>query len=205
MRWRVWATFACLPVETPGLLEADFLRPIFLGVKYRVDTLEEEGTWRVRLFDGKHAHFSVRVTAEMFQEDETPVEPAATNAFERTDPAVRQQEDIVPGLKVSGAYACNAAALSALAARWRAVDRRLVALLAWSSYLVGMELPGESALFFKLVLRLAGTAPYPARMRYHATVSAVKSQIGQVKTDVSLLIGDSTVAFQKPARPLFRR
>ncbi len=81
-----------------------------------------------------------------------------------------------------------------LAARWGGVDRLLATLLCWSSYLVGMELPGESALFSKLVLHFDGTDPCPAKMLYRASVASVDSRFGQIMMDVSLLDGGSTVA-----------
>jgi len=178
-------------------LEAEFLRPMFLAVVYRVETSEEEGRWRGRLFDGSMPALRVTLTAEPFHGNETDEEIVAAEAFERLSPAVRQQEDIVPGLKISGAYTCNAAALASLAARWGIKDRLLATALAWSSYLVGMELPGEAALFSKLVLQFHGTARCPVTMVYHASVANVDSRFGQVETDVSLLTGVSTVASGK--------
>jgi NAD(P)-dependent dehydrogenase (short-subunit alcohol dehydrogenase family)/acyl dehydratase len=173
-------------------LEAEFLRPMFVGVKYRVETLEKEGRWEARLFDGSTPAVLVTVTGEVFHRNETPEEIVTASAFERRDAAVRQQEDIVPGLKISGVYACNAATLATVAARWGVVDRLLATVLSWGSYLVGMELPGESALFFKLVLHFHETARCPATMVYRASVAY--SGFGQIKLDVSLLTGASTVA-----------
>jgi NAD(P)-dependent dehydrogenase (short-subunit alcohol dehydrogenase family)/acyl dehydratase len=169
-------------------LEAEFLRPMFLGVTYRVETSEKEGKWKARLFDGSLPTVSVTVTAELSHGKEPLEEMAA--AFERREAAVRQQEDIVPGLKISGVYACDAVAL----ARWGTVDRLLEMVLCWSSYVVGMELPGESALFSKLALHFHGTARWPAMMAYRASVAAVDSRIGQISMDVSLLASDSVVA-----------
>jgi NAD(P)-dependent dehydrogenase (short-subunit alcohol dehydrogenase family)/acyl dehydratase len=169
-------------------LEAEFLRPMFLGVTYRVETSEKEGKWKARLFDGSLPTVSVTVTAELSHGKEPLEEMAA--AFERREAAVRQQEDIVTGLKISGVYACDAVAL----ARWGTVDRLLEIVLCWSSYVVGMELPGESALFSKLALHFHGTARWPAMMAYRASVAAVDSRIGQISMDVSLLASDSVVA-----------
>lgn len=42
-----------LPVSwAPTWIEAEFLRPIFLGVSYRVETSIKDGVWLARLFDG---------------------------------------------------------------------------------------------------------------------------------------------------------
>jgi NAD(P)-dependent dehydrogenase (short-subunit alcohol dehydrogenase family)/acyl dehydratase len=175
-------------------LQAEFRRPMFLGVMYRLETSEKEGKWHARLFDGSVLVVSVTVTAEPSDRNESLEEITATSTFERSDAAVRQEEDIVPGLEISGVYACNTLALAALAARWGAVDRLLATLLCWSSYLVGMELPGQSALFSKLVLCFHGTDPCPATMSYRASVASVDSRFGQIVMDVSVINGGSTVA-----------
>ena len=174
-------------------LNAEFLRPMFLGVRYRVETSEKDGRWGARLFDGSTLAVSVTLTAEISHRNEMPEEIVTASAFERPDAAVRNREDIVPGLEISGTYACNAAALAIVVARWGAMDRLLATVLSWSSYLVGMELPGETALFSKLVLHFHETARCPATMVYRASVASV-SRLGQVKADVSLLTGASTVA-----------
>ena len=175
-------------------LEAEFGSPLFLGVRYRVETSEKEGRWRARLFDGSAPVVSVTVTAELSNGNETLEDIVAAPVFERGDAAIRQEEEIVPGLAISGVYACDTAALAALVARWGGVDRRLAMSLCWSSYLVGMELPGESALFSKLVLYFRGTDPSPATMPYRASVASVDSRFGQIVMDVSLINGRSTVA-----------
>ena len=175
-------------------LEASFLWPMFVGVKYRVETSSKVGQWEARLFDGSTAVVSLKVRAKISQSNEAQEEIADPPVFERREAAVRRQESIVPGLTVSGAYNCNAAALATLAARWGSVDRLLATVLSWGSYLVGMELPGESALFSKLVLHFHGTARCPAGMNYHASVASIDSRFGLVETEVSLSSGASPIA-----------
>jgi acyl dehydratase len=130
-------------------LEAEFLRPMFLGVEHRVETSQKDDQWTARLFDGKRPVVSVKVTAKASREEVTPEATVGASVFERGVAAARQPEHIVAGLKISGVYACNAAALAAVAARWGVADRLLATVLSWSSYLVGMELPGESALWIR--------------------------------------------------------
>ncbi len=84
---------------------------------YRIETSQTEGRWVARLFDGTTPVVSVVVTAEPSNEDEIPEEVASPSAFERRDAAVRLQQDIFPGLQISGIYPCNVAALATLAAR----------------------------------------------------------------------------------------
>lgn len=175
-------------------LEAKLLRPMFLGVRYRLETLPKERGWGARLFDGSTPVVSLTLTGEVSHRQEAREEISAAPAFERHEAAVREQESIVPGLTVFGAYGCNATALSTLAERWGGVDRFLATMLCWGSYLVGMELPGESALFSKFVLQFHGTARRSAAMTYHASVASVDSRFGLIETSVALLAGDSTAA-----------
>jgi NAD(P)-dependent dehydrogenase (short-subunit alcohol dehydrogenase family)/acyl dehydratase len=176
-------------------LEAQFLRPMFVGVRYRIETSGKEGQWQAGLSDGRSTPVvSLTVTAEASHRDEGPEEIGSAVAFERREAAVRQQESIVPGLTVSGVYGCDAAALAILGARWGGVDRLLAMVLSWGSYLVGMELPGESALFSKLVLHFQGTTRCSGAMTYHASVASVDSRFGLIKANVSLLTGASTLA-----------
>lgn len=174
-------------------LEANFPRPMFLGVTYRVETSKTEGRWEVRLFDGSVLVVSLIVKAENSNAAETPKWVDAP-AFERCEAVLRKQESIVAGLSVSGLYGCNTVALAKLMAQWGVLDPFLAAALCWGSYLVGMEVPGESALFSKLVLRLLGSVGGLHPMAYRASVKSVDSRYGLVNTEVSLLSGTSVVA-----------
>src|SRR5277367_5644359 len=87
-------------------LEAEFLRPMFVGVRYRFETSQKEGNWEARLFDGSTHVLLVKVAAAVSGGNEPPQEVAAAPTFERRDAAVRQQQDIIRGLNISGAYAC---------------------------------------------------------------------------------------------------
>jgi NAD(P)-dependent dehydrogenase (short-subunit alcohol dehydrogenase family)/acyl dehydratase len=175
-------------------LDARFHLPIFLGVQYRVETTRNVDRWEGRLFDGSTVVLSLRMTAKLFKTTEIPNQARPACAFQRRDAAVRPQDSIVPGLKVSGTYGCNPAALATLSERWGVRDGYLPAVLSWGSYLVGMELPGESALFSRFVLRFHGTAPSFAAAAYGASVSSVERGFGLVEAQVCLLDGASTVA-----------
>jgi NAD(P)-dependent dehydrogenase (short-subunit alcohol dehydrogenase family) len=177
-------------------LEASFLRPMFIGVQYRVETSRKPGRWEARLLDGSTAVLSLKLKAKAFQSKEAPQESGsgAPSMFERVDAAMRQRESIVPGLAISGSYACNAAALATLAARWGVVDQLLPTLLSWGSYLVGMELPGESALFSKLVLQVHETGRWSSPTNYKVSVASVDLRFGLVETEVSLSAGASPIA-----------
>jgi NAD(P)-dependent dehydrogenase (short-subunit alcohol dehydrogenase family)/acyl dehydratase len=175
--------------------EAQFLGPVFLDVIYRIETLQTEGRWVARLFDGTTPVVSVVVTAEPSNGYEIPEEVASPSTFERHDAAVRLQQDIFPGLQISGTYPCNVSAIAILAARWGGLDRLLATVLCTSSYLVGMELPGESAIFSKLALCFHEMDRFPTTMVYRVSVASVDLRFGRILMDVSLFCGTSGVAF----------
>src|SRR5271155_3029353 len=60
-----------LPGWCAASLEAEFLRPMFVGVNYRIQTSKREGRWEARLFDGSTPVVLVAVTAELIDRNET--------------------------------------------------------------------------------------------------------------------------------------
>lgn len=176
-------------------LDARFHWPMFLGVQYRIETSRKGERWEARLFDGSSVVLTLKVGAKISLENNAPEEIGAPVEFERKrDAATRPPESIVPGLEVSGKYCCNARRITTLVERWGVGDRLLPVLLSWGSFLVGMELPGESALFSRLVLRFRGRAQSLAAMTYRVSVASVDMQFGLVEMNVSLFEGASTVA-----------
>jgi NAD(P)-dependent dehydrogenase (short-subunit alcohol dehydrogenase family)/acyl dehydratase len=175
-------------------VDARFHWPMFLGVQYRVETLRKGDRWEARLFDGSTVVLTLKVAAKISPENNVPAEIGTPTVFERTQAAVRQQESIVAALKVSGRYGCNATGIASLVERWGVAGRFLPVLFAWGSYLVGMELPGESALFSRVVLRCREPAQKLAAMTYQASVASVDSQFGLVELNVSLFAGASAIA-----------
>jgi NAD(P)-dependent dehydrogenase (short-subunit alcohol dehydrogenase family)/acyl dehydratase len=175
-------------------VDARFHAPMVLGVNYRITTSRNGNRWEARLFDGSAAVLTLKVSAKISQGNEAPKVTGVASVFERREAQVRGQESIVPGLTVSGAYGCDGTALETLMRRWGVGDSFLAALFCWGSYLVGMELPGESALFSRLLLRFEGTSRSVAGLTYHASVASVDSQLGLIETNVSLFAGGAPVA-----------
>jgi NAD(P)-dependent dehydrogenase (short-subunit alcohol dehydrogenase family)/acyl dehydratase len=189
-------------------LTADFLRPMFLDIDYRVQTTVSDGEWIAHLYDGSVLVLSlaVRAAAPVL---ENAVGSFAAPFFERSDAAVRDENEIVPGMVVSGRHACDSSALAALGRRWRVNGHpSVLPALSWSSYLVGMELPGRAALFFKLALEFDSPPNRAAEMNYQASVRSFDIRTRQVRMDVSIANGECRVAsgecwaFTRPAMPL---
>jgi hypothetical protein len=148
----------------------------------------------VRLFDGSTVVLSLKVKAKISHTKEVPKAAESSPVFERRDAAVLQQDSILLGLTVSGTYHCNLSALATLVERWGIEDGLLPTVLSWESYLVGMELPGESALFSRFVLQFDETPPVSTTMTYKASVASVDAGFGLVETEVSLFAGGFAIA-----------
>ena len=180
------------PGRSPTSLEAEFLRPMFLGVSYRCEAVQK-GKLRAVLSDGTVPVLSVSLTTAPSKTD--PPEPAGVPAAsKRQTPAVWRLEQIAPGVQIRGEYNWDPTALAALIAKWGPVDGSLAVALLWSSYLIGMELPGESALFAKLALRIHEPGIWPAALHYRASVASVDERFGYVTLNISLLAGESVLA-----------
>jgi NAD(P)-dependent dehydrogenase (short-subunit alcohol dehydrogenase family) len=185
-------------------LSADFLRPMFLNIDYGVRTAASDGEWVARLYDGSVLVLSLTVRAEPALEN--ALEMFSAPLFERSEAAIRDENEITPGLMVSGRHACDSSALAALGRRWRVTAHpSVLAALSWSSYLVGMELPGRAALFFKLALEFDSPPNRVPEMNYQALVRSLDIRTSQVRMDVSIAFGDSRFAsgecwaFTRPA------
>jgi NAD(P)-dependent dehydrogenase (short-subunit alcohol dehydrogenase family) len=175
-------------------LRAEFLRPMFLNVDYRMRIVEQRGEWIGRLYDGSLPTLSLTVEAAVAATQSTAETPGAP-WFERSEAAVREDAGIVPGLETSARYACDSAALCALRRRWCTTgDPFVVEALCCSSYLVGMDLPGRAALFSKLALDFERAPRQAAEPRYRASVRSLDPRTSQVRMNVSLELGDRLVA-----------
>lgn len=175
-------------------LRAEFLRPMFLNVDYRVKIAAQHGEWIGRLYDGSLPALSLTVepAAGAIQSvAETPGAPW----FERSEAAVREDAGIVPGLETSARYACDSAALCALRHRWcPTADPLVVEALCCSSYLVGMDLPGRAALFSRLALDFERAPRQAAEPGYRASVRSLDPRTSQARMDVSFELGERWVA-----------
>jgi NAD(P)-dependent dehydrogenase (short-subunit alcohol dehydrogenase family) len=162
-----------------------FVRPMFPETDYRI-----EGN---SLYDGSEELLKVDVEFE-------PGSPAAA-AIEARDfrdrAASLAEADLAPGFERSGAYGPHPSAAEALWQRlgidpeqWGSLP---LAALLWSSYLAGMELPGERALYSRLSMRFdprgggAGPLDWNARL-----VSG--NRLNVIRAEFALHIGGERAA-----------
>jgi hypothetical protein len=166
-------------------LQVEFFRPMFLGVPYEVWPSSADGVLTVRLYDGGTTVLAVAATyrggaalcGEVTQEAR----------IARLVPVPREERITIPGLGCSAPYACDAAALKALCCRWDVLAPPfIVAALCCSSFVVGMELPGASALSSKVTLRFERPPRLTVQMQYRAGVRALDHRIHQGHIEFSI-------------------
>jgi acyl dehydratase len=173
----------------------DFRQPIFRGSDYQVEATHTSATATIlRVLEGARPAMTMRLEFEARAAGWQP-EPGASMAS-HTEPVERCLEGIAPGLEGTGVYACDPDPLSELVARWQAadcgVDAGQIAALLWSSYLVGMELPGQRAVYSRLDLRFApGREAQTSPLEYRARVTKIDPRIDQVSISIALARQDT--------------
>ncbi len=182
---------ACLGQIRPGegqriaRLTADFHRPIFLDIDYQVKAERHAKSERVRLFDGTVPLLTLAAHYEHGEKQEPHLNPR-TAVFEHPEAAEWKESEIIGGLNISGRYRADPAQLAALCSLWNVTEPLVGETLLWGSYLVGMQLPGRRALFFRFDLKLEVGPVSPGPFEYEASVASFKAAIGQIRMNVSL-------------------
>lgn len=172
-------------------LVADFHRPMFCGVDYAVHRIEDSRSC-VRLMDG----VLPVVTVTILTDSSSRKSFASTGVcrsdsyWEFSEPVFRRKDEIRPGLKVSGRYHCDPTAVVRLCNRW-AVSASIssVQALLWGSYFTGMDLPGQSAVFFRLLLDFSGYLREDdvcEVLDYDALVTKVDLRLSQLQCQATL-------------------
>ncbi len=171
--------------QTVSKITADFHRPMFLGVDYRMERLPSTKLQIVRLFDGSVLVLTLTVVCE-----EATGGPSAHDAqspfFERSQARELTWKDIQAGQEVSGCYAADPSKLRELCGRWGVTESWVAEVLLWSSYFVGMELPGRNALFFRVALDLARDFAPHGPFHYLGVISGLNKAVEQIKIRVTL-------------------
>jgi NAD(P)-dependent dehydrogenase (short-subunit alcohol dehydrogenase family) len=158
---------------------------MFADVHYRIELSSHGGETVARLFDGSVQVLSLKIKFVAGLEQTSPA-MIDYPVIVRSEPANRTAAAIVPGASVSGEYMPDWDSLQKISKRWGVADPFLISLLCFSSYLVGMELPGERALFSKLILNIDGRLHPLGPVSYQAIVSTVDSRFNQIRVETSL-------------------
>lgn len=155
---------SALGAVPPGLLtwvaglSADFLRPVPVGSSYRIEPSADKDEVRV-VADGQ----LLLTLALTFGPDETVAHRISTAKVAdggAAEPEVWTLAELVVAAPRTGGYEPDLPELRAVAADLgaAAVPDALLIWLAWSSWVVGTQLPGRDGLFAGLRLEVGGSA-----------------------------------------------
>ena len=199
---------ACLGQLSPksgrriARMAADFHRPMFLDVDYSIKQSGSDESLVVRLLDGSVPVLTLSIH---YAEGAPAVEAQTSPRFERTEAKQLAWEDISVGLEFAGQYRSDPAKLAELGRRWNvSTSWEAVEAFLWSSYVVGMELPGRNALFFRVALEFRDGVTTNATASYRLKVASANKSISQLKINAEftsaagIVASGQLVAFVRP-------
>lgn len=189
-------SFVAPRADALAKITADFQGPVFEDSPCEV-TIDDKGA-KVKLSVHDGARLLMRATLAFGAGTPAELAPSAT-----TRPREKARGDAVEiGPAVDAAYAPDRAGVDALVAeldlRARGIASGHVAAMMAASYVVGMERPGEQALFSRLQLSFATEAP--ARIR--AEVTSFDDRFQMIEMNVELCGAAGEIRALVRPRPL---
>lgn len=187
------------PQKTLKKIVLDFPNPMFPGISYRAETREgEPDKAGARLYDAGRIVCSLRAEFQPRVLGDVDAEPARALSHRR-EAAERSDEEMTAGAQVTGSYLSSEGPLARLSEQFN-LDSKGVPLaqlmaLAWSSYLVGMEMPGRRALLSRLSFTFAGFCPKQLMaVDYECKVQSFDRRYYVLHSRASLKLADTPFA-----------
>jgi NAD(P)-dependent dehydrogenase (short-subunit alcohol dehydrogenase family) len=165
----------------------EFPRPLLLDTDYAL-AVREDGphACSIELCDGSRPvlrgvlEFGEAAPVQLDAPDPTGLREHATTLH-----------DFARGQTIAGRYApAPEPLLRRFPLAQKGLDRAHVLALGLCSYVIGMELPGERALFTKLVLDFQ-PGPHAGPLAYEARVDAWQTRTGSLRVGLELRVGDN--------------
>lgn len=192
-------TLGALPRRDGELLRrvfAEFRNPLYVGVRYTLETkAKSDHELTIRLLDSGRLmtaialEFGAGICAggDLAQAGDPEI-------LRATDLAI---ENIAEKFSVAGSYV--PLDVSTTMTRYGLVGKGVgaaqVAALLWSSYLVGMELPGKRALFWRLSMQFEPPpVRHQGRLRYQARVDKIDRRVDLLELSGSLASANGIIA-----------
>jgi NAD(P)-dependent dehydrogenase (short-subunit alcohol dehydrogenase family) len=201
----VIAALAAVPGEqlrAAGQLTVRFARPVLTGTPYRVAVHDNS----IEVSAGDMTVSTIDLVPGLsFDTAVTPVDRVLP-----AEPETPEPSGLATGDRFGGDYAvASLTGLRALADRLGAkeVPDALLAALAWSSWFVGMRLPGRDSLFSRLRVRVTTSEPHTIEPRYVATLRTADPRTGTTVisagcTGRGAALEAELRAFHRPAVPV---
>lgn len=136
-------------------LSVEFRNPLSLDAPYRLDITESStDKARVKLYDATRLMMTATFTFRPGQGHlESSVYPCVDCPAQ---PADRTSTTLSPGTRVTGTYAPQTEEFAQVVERWqlsgKGATSHQIAAMMWASFVVGMHLPGQRAVFWRLTV-----------------------------------------------------
>lgn len=193
----------------------EYHNPLYLGVEYAVAVSEDAPDQAVvKISDAGRLMTSVAFQFRPMSADASPAHASEYPALIYLDqPNDWRVDDLREGLGISGAYAPSRSDLDRLIARWgiasKGVSASQLATLLWSSYLVGMQLPGKRANCWWVKVQFRPDARHSDEpLAYETRITKFDDRVGLVEVASALRCGDAAFAdvhqgaFVRPDAPV---
>lgn len=171
-------------------LSVEFRNPLAIGVAYRIETTcASPARWAVKLYDAARIMMKAMFTFEPGERKDLQL--TAFPWHGPSEAADRAPSECKVGARVTGTYGASIEDLERLIGRWnlssKGVTTGQLAALLWASFIVGMELPGRRAIFWRLALTFAsGEDQGPGPWNYQVSVTECDDRLDIVHMNGSL-------------------
>ena len=176
-------------------VSAMFHGPLFVGVEYQLE-VQNKGRAQSKAIIRDAGRIIAAITFKF--ESGEPGRAPSEEACPRLVPLDHRPEDLREGLEIKGDYAPKSAALADLLLRWglsaKGIAPAQAAALLWASFVVGMELPGERAVFSHLRISFSPNPAAEGPIAYLGRVTAFNPQYNVVEIEGKLSRGGTTLA-----------
>lgn len=136
-------------------LSVEFRNPLAIGVSYRLEvSASSMDCETVKLYDATRLMLKATFA---FTPGQVPAQLLRIHEGSSVSEAAdRTKIDLTPGTRATGEYGPSAQDFVQVVTRWglsgKGVTSQHIAAMMWASFLVGMELPGKRAVFWRLIL-----------------------------------------------------
>ncbi len=179
-------------------LSVEFRNPLTVGIPYRLELSAASADGNtVKLYDA--TRLMMKATFRFAPRETSTQSMSLQEAPPRSDAADRAKADLAPGTTVKGVYGPRADAFAQIMTRWglfaKGATTRQIAAMMWTSFLVGMELPGQRAVFWRLLVSFhpeweRSSGPF----HYEAVVQEFDDRYDLLRTSGTLSSGQTAGA-----------
>jgi NAD(P)-dependent dehydrogenase (short-subunit alcohol dehydrogenase family)/acyl dehydratase len=173
----------------------EFRNPLVVGVDYAVQVDERASLQSsVKIYDADRLMMKARFTFQAG--DGRSARVAASEPSHPIEEAVdRKRSDFEVGLRLAGVYGVSTQDFAKVVERWglsaKGAQGMQIAAMMWTSFMVGMELPGKRAIYWRLVLEFRNDHGQPDEgpLRYDVKIEEFDERLELLHTAGDLSVG----------------